>query len=1453
VQSIAVKCLGILFKKGTFPPFFPLSLLFKLCHSRSCDMLLIHPSLPPSLPPISLVHEAQVTEICDKLCGLILEGKPELRDIYSIGLKTLISDVPDTMGKVCCLSFPSSFPPSFLLFSCVSLTFLPPSLPPFPQAVATRLSSRLLGGVQQEQTLEVKLECLDNLTDLLKRFGHDMEGDHSAMMTSGLQQLQHTKPTVRKRANAFLGALAVVVSDPLLNQLMEELLRQIAAAEAKGPKEVQTLIQTVGTVSRTVGHRLGKHLPKIVPLFLKFLGDPTPKDEEEDEDGREEEGQDDEKNELRETIFAAFESVVLRCPREVTSHLPLIVSVALGFMKWDPNYTYEEEEESGGGEEGGGMEVEDEEGGGEGYEDEEEEDYGGSDDDDTSWKVRRAALKVLGAIITSRPEMLERLYDQCADELIGRFKEREENVRLDVIACFTCLLKATLALEGSSGGGGKGGRGGGAGGGVSVVRGESSGGAMMVVDGAGGKGGREGGMAHALLASRVEAIVRAADKQLRKSDTSSSSSSSSSSMTKTKSAVLAMLRSLTTVLHGGLENHLRTLINDLKRCLADKAQGLKLDAISLLHTVFETHPPRALHPFLPEVVPLVTACAEDEWYKLIAQALRVLGVLIAILRPFPKEGGKEEGIDVDLAASYVPALYEAIFPRLDAHDIDQEIKEGAILAMGKLVSHLGDRLVDGQLDQILSLLMEKLKNEITRTPTLKALAAIATSPLQIDLSPILEGAVEELALFLRQQSRPLKLATLETLIALVKSNAASMTPPLFELILTEAASLISDADLHLSHLALLLTVHVLQASPQSAGLIVQQHSLPKVLRLAASPLLQGYALRSLLSLLDELVHIHAKAKGLDPPSLIASFEDIALHYPSSHGHGHGHHHTSSTGSNSSSSSSSSSATTAAPKQVIHNLAVCMARIAAHPSTPPSDLSSFTARLVTNMRSTLDAPRHLALLAMGELGAQRDLSSSVANVQSIILESFEVGGNEEIKTAAAHALGHVTAGNPHAYLPVVLERLATHPVPGAEAGGGGGGGGGATKAGGRKTKASAAAAAKAEKAVAEEKEKEKEKEKEGQPKPQQYLLLLSLKEVILTHTARGKDFSAHVGEVLPYLFQHTQCPEEGVRNMVAECLGALANIDPKTVFAALGEHAKEGGKEGGGADQHTRWTIVTALKFSLSSSGRATGGLGGGSAGGRAAAYLATEEEGKALLKETMGHALSIQVDEKTGTTEDLDVVRATLLLVNAAAHHQPRVLLPFLQSHAVPLLFKSLELKLLRKVNLGPFTHTVDDGLPLRKASFACIDTLLDSLPSVLEMSSFMPYLAKGLEDKDDVQLLAHQILGKVARSSPASLLASLETLLPPLEAVANKQMKDTSVGTEVERAQDLIRSAVRAMVAVSKEPREGGREGEGLVFFALMLYSQKNNQLIILSLPPSLRRWTAPRPTPSSIRCRSA
>jgi len=99
-------------------------------------------------------------------------------------------------------------------------------------------------------------------------------------------------------------------------------------------------------------------------------------------------------------------------------------------ISYDPNYTYAETDDQH-------MEGEEDEGGAAGWGSEFEDDEGANDDDDdTSWKVRRAAVKTIEAIVVSRPELLKEIYMNYSREIVSRFKERDDNVKCNVLEAF---------------------------------------------------------------------------------------------------------------------------------------------------------------------------------------------------------------------------------------------------------------------------------------------------------------------------------------------------------------------------------------------------------------------------------------------------------------------------------------------------------------------------------------------------------------------------------------------------------------------------------------------------------------------------------------------------------------------------------------------------------------------------------------------------------------------------------------------------------------------------------------------------------------------------------------------------------------------------------------------------------------------------------------------------------
>ncbi|DBA02475.1 TPA: hypothetical protein N0F65_008689 [Lagenidium giganteum] len=1107
---------------------------------------------------VTKVQEAQVQDICDKLCGLILTGKPELRDIYSIGLKTILADVTQKTGS----------------------------------SIATSVCARLLPGLQRDTDQAVKSESLDILTDLLRRFGHDISTEHQKLMDILIEQLGDASPLVRKRATACVGSLGVMASDTLVTRLVEHLIRAIQAPSQN--LDVRTLIQTIGTLSRTAGHRLGQHLDAIIPILVKFCGDPE-----------DESLQNESSNELRENCFQAFESFITRCHNEITPHLNVILPLTMEFIKYDPNYNYGDSAD-----EDEPMDEDEEE-----YSEEDEGDY--SDDDDTSWKVRRASLRVLSAIIATRAELLEQLYIDCAQPLISRFKEREENVRIDVFNVFAELLLVTRQSIPATG--------------------APTQASINSV---------------AQLHERVRAIIQGANKQLGPKVAISS-----------RCAVIAMLSELAAVEKGQLGAYIDLLMPQIIRALEDKHSDLKLDTLIFVRLLVDTHDVEPFVKHSESLVRVATNCARGDWYKTVAKALGLIESLAPLLRA-----------DTDAIArkKHALALFDAVLPSLKANDIDQEIKESAISSMGQLVSALGDDLND-RVSEVYPLFMERLNNEITRVHSMKALAAIARSPLNLIMTPILSECCQSLAQLLRQQSRTLKQAALDALTDIVIHKGKEIPENLLSDVVLEAAVLVVDSDLQLCKLAISLVSHILEVCPGVASQdSLLQRVLPNALELCRSAMLQGPTLDALKGFLAQLTRLNAPQSDFN--HLFNSLTSIPADLP---------------------------------KHSLLNSARCIAAICSATANDNRQMafSKFVSEIST---PTSEKNKVLALYCLGEFGREMDLTS-FPDVKPIILSCFSAT-EEEVKSAAAYALGSICVGNVANYLETIIQKL------------------------------------------------------EQGEETNSYLLLSSLREVIIDHaTSEKRGFSPHVDRVIPVLRKLSEREEEGVRNIVAECVGKLAVTDGSRVVPTVLELC-------GSSSARARWTAATSVKHASTTTSKDLSSL----------------------------EQLFSQIDPflKTLEDEDLHVRRAALLALNTAAHHHPHML-PFVKERVFGLLLKAMEIKLERVVDLGPFKHKVDDGLPLRKAAYSCVETMIETMPQQLDIAAFLPYLQLGLKDQDDIQMLCHQILVKICEVKPGSVVGALDLILEPLEKTINKKVKEDQVGTEVERVKDLIRSALRAVEAI--------------------------------------------------------
>ena len=161
-----------------------------------------------------------------------------------------------------------------------------------------------------------------------------------------------------------------------------------------------------------------------------------------------------------------------------------------------------------------------------------------------------------------------------------------------------------------------------------------------------------------------------------------------------------------------------------------------------------------------------------------------------------------------------------------------------------------------------------------------------------------------------------------------------------------------------------------------------------------------------------------------------------------------------------------------------------------------------------------------------------------------------------------------------------------------------------------------------------------------------------------------------------------------------------------------------------------------------------------------------------------------------------------MLTLNYAAHNKPILIREILPTY-LPLIYVESKVKpeLIREVDLGPFKHKVDDGLEIRKAAFECMYTLLDTCLDRVNIPNFITSLVDGLKDHYDIKMLADLMLIRLSSLAGPALLESLDQLVEPLRSAIGTKPKEGAPKQDVERNDELIRSTLRAVAAITKVP----------------------------------------------------
>lgn len=850
------------------------------------------------------------------------------------------------------------------------------------------------GMLEYDPDRMVDPDALDIAIEVARCFGPILKAEEISALEIAVSDAlddPRSSSVVNKKAIVALSVLASYFSDSVLSSFISKLIESFRDVHLTSEKR-RLLMTLTGAMARSIPQKFGPYLKTLTPFILSALSDEELAEQAQEvaEGG----ATDSEVDEVREAALIALEGFLASCSSEMRFYTAEIVHAALVFLKYDPNVAGEEDDQDMGdiqsGDDGGDADD---------FEIDEDLEVDGDLDDDTdlSWKVRRCAAKVIFTLISTRAngDLLENgtIYDKIAPALLERFKEREENVRLEILATMGCLIRKT--------GEGK----------VTKDSNAVDDSRAALVGPSQSRKRRRGGSDANPFEMQARFSSSTNGSPIRNSVPSSGPLASLAKVSRvivesltqllrmksqpTRHASLALLKELIAVQPGALSEYLGQITDHIADAMRSSGtvnagvtvsistastgsatgSSLRMEALSLAAAIADTHPSNLLRPFLEKLEPEVELALRDKYYKVSSEAIHVMEQFVKVLTP-PRSQAQDQ-----YQRQLVERMFDVIMDGTALTDGDGEVRQLAIHAMGTLLArtsgpHSERFLSHTKRFTALDSLSDKIRNETTRMSAIRAVGEIAKhATVKGDFeSTWVQKVSFELGAQLRKADRSVRAASLATLRNLVVNPAAHahLQPDTARGLIECLLPLLTANDLHLLGPTLVVLTNLIKADDRKE---VDREMIQAICSLVMVQL-AGAVLDALLTLVKTIGE-----QGAGKPLMQSLLQDVGVN-----------------------------GDVAVVGKVMGTLLV-----AGGP-----DIGVRLEDFASELQGAQDDKRKcLALSVLGEAALRLGESSSLA--PKLFMAHFK-SKSDQVPLAAAVALGRAGAGNVNKYMPAILQAL-----------------------------------------------------------------------------------------------------------------------------------------------------------------------------------------------------------------------------------------------------------------------------------------------------------------------------------------------------------------------------------------------------------------------------------------------